>query len=247
MTVLQGRVMKEPASKKEKPKNECARCGQAHRMCDEHPRPTTVIHGKSVYRFGSGGKRGSPAQMLSNFWKVPVVLDRDEVSRCAHIMGTTFPSFPHLAFDGAEFAYVYLTVDANEGLLAGGSLTVFDCAKRAAHWGNCTGVLAKQYGNKLRKARAHAYTMEQKYAIWHIILHAKYRNQRERAALVGTGDAHLLELTIGAVIRQISGKGVERWGGWDHAVQTAEHHIWGENHMGKMLMRVRAELQGSIV
>ncbi len=105
-------------------------------------------------------------------------------------------------------------------------------------------MLAKQYGNKLRKARAHAgYTMEQKADLWHVILHAKYRNEEVRQALVGTGEAYLLELTIGAVIRQISGKGVERWGGWNCVMPTAEHHVWGENNMGIFLMRVRAELQ----
>jgi len=245
-----------PRMPKHAPRGEaCAVCGTRHAMRSaDHPDPTSVLpRGTAVFRFGSGSRRGSPAQVLSNFWGCHVSLDHAEVRRCAEILLADFGDEPRV-YPSSEHAYVYFTVKQNPELYAGGAMASLEglapyagmvrnkrpLADQARTWGPCIGIAAKLYGNIARLEAPRTLTMEQKRAVWMVILHAKYRDPHARAALLSTGDAYLLEFARGAVNRQRNGQSAERWGGWHF-----EDKVWGENHMGELLMAVRAEISNS--
>jgi len=239
-----------PSGRRAEPK--CHVCGQAHTPDDDdvHPPPTltlpAVFVGR-VTRFSSGSSVQSGLRALSNFHTT-------RVSVC--IDGTTTRHFP-----SSEHAYVFHSVVPNEQLCEGGALSTFagllvvqdQLAKSteaiADYWtDDRIGIVAKLVGNCARKARGQAtMDIEQKRSLWLTILRSKFRDPATRRVLLGTGDSYLVEYAKGAVRRQRIGLAPERWGGWDYTPDDRPVvHIWGDNHMGRLLMTVRDEIRAEI-
>jgi hypothetical protein len=172
------------------------------------------------------------------------------------IDGTTTRHFP-----SSEHAYVFHSVVPNEQLCEGGALSSFaglrivedqlaqSIEAIADYWTDARiGIVAKLVGNCARKARGPSTMgIEQKRSLWLTILRSKFRDQAMRRVLLGTGDSHLVEYAKGAVRRQRIGIASERWGGWYYTPDDRSAvHIWGDNHMGRLLMTVRDEIRAEI-
>ena len=222
----------------ERENNTCDLCGQKHRPPEgPHPQPAERVE-QPVVCFWSGAAIKSGLRQLSNFHRTPIEID-----------GMRFPS--------SEHAWVYQTVERSPDLLSGGALSTFDgltllgyapelIAKTERYWGTeRIGAVAKFYSKHVRKSRPDAaqLTMDAKLEIWMRILRAKFVDPHLRRFLISTGESYLLEFCKGAVKRQLAPDAEpERWGGWHY-----EGRVWGCNHMGRLLMRVRTELDDSIV
>ena len=226
-----------PPSERENDK--CDLCGQKHRPPEgPHPPPAERVE-QPVVCFWSGAAMKSGLRQLSNFHRTPIEID-----------GMRFPS--------SEHAWVYHTYGRSPDLLSGGALSTFDgltllgyvpelISKTERYWGTeRIGAVARFYGSHVRKSRpegASQLTMDAKLEIWMRILRAKFADPHLRRFLISTGDAYLLEFCKGAVKRQLAPDAEpERWGGWHY-----EGRVWGCNHMGRLLMRVRTELCDSVV
>ena len=230
-------------------KPKCHVCGQKHEPDDAHALPTIVLQpcfiGR-VVRFSSSSPVKSNLRFLSNFHRV-------KMSVCFNGVTTHFLS--------SEHAYVFYSVVPNVELIDGGTFSTFaglniirdkldkPIETIAAYWkDDLIGVVAKMVGNCARKSRgAPALDMAHKLLLWMVILRSKFRDPVMRDVLLSTGDAHLVEYCKGAVRRQRIGKAPERWGGWDYTPDDKRGVcIWGENHMGILLMKVRSEIQSEI-
>ena len=236
-----------PKERRLKPK--CHVCGQKHEPEDAHAPPTltlpAVFVGR-VTRFSSSSPVQSGLRALSNFHKARVSVCVDGTIRC-------FPS--------SEYAYVFYSVVPNEQLAEGGSFSTFaglivvqdQLAKSieaiADYWkDDLIGIVAKLVGNCARKMRGpSSMDIERKQSLWLTILRSKFQDPAMRRVLLDTGDSHLVEYAKGAVRRQRIGLEPERWGGWDYTPDDRSAvHIWGDNHMGRLLMTVRDEIRAEI-
>ena len=78
-----------------------------------------------------------------------------------------------------------------------------------------------------------------------ILMADLFINAELKAILLATGDRYLLEFCRGAKRRELQGKQPERWSGLAEKQPDGRCYVFGDNTMGKLLMKIRQELRST--
>mgnify|MGYP007125099313 CR=1 FL=1 len=199
-----------------------------------HGRP--VDETETIISFNSGAKH--PHFKLSNFSACPEGVLHQNIM---------YPSAEH-AFQAYRFPQemreslfsVHSDIaELSHKSFAAVGVPMKHTEKKMKYWGkkNMVGILAKMKANRLDGRKL--THLECECAFVDILL-AKYsKNEEHRSALLGTGDAFLLEFVRSSVANFKKRGTIERWGG-----MLEERRICGHNQQGALQMHVRSLIRG---
>ena len=194
--------------------------------------------GEQYLKFYSGA--AAPYHNLSNF---------AEISNGILVHGNQYPSAEH-AFQAQRFPAEMadrLQVsgelgNADTGFRAIYSRRTDNPEKKQQYWmGNKKniGILAKMAANQWKPHQHPGF--ESSYELWEPILLAKFRQEPFKGLLLGTGNTYLVEFSRSAKAT-VQEKG-EQAVYWAALVDQDEQRMYGQNIMGKYLMKIRDILQ----